>query len=79
MGTWITWNGKPANPCPNLDPSVASCLRRYIASSGPITNMRKWGVSNLGHLRTFDFQPKNADSEIKVANQNSKTWQPWQP
>ncbi len=40
-------------------PFVASWLRRYVASSGPITNMRKWGVSMFGTLRTFDFQPKN--------------------
>jgi hypothetical protein len=52
----------PRNPaaCPSLNPTPIP--------KGPITNMRKWGVSNFGALSAFDFQPKNADSEIKVSN-----------
>ncbi len=38
----------------SFDPLVPSRLR-------PITNMRKWGVSNFGPLRPFDSQPARSD------------------
>jgi len=50
-------------PC-LLCASVHMCLR-----AAPSDNQgANWGVSNFGALSPFDFQPKNADSEIKVSN-----------
>ncbi len=62
----------PHNPaaCSTLNP--ASIAKSY-------NQVAKWGVSIFGALSAFDSQPKNADSEIKVANEDSKTWQPCQP
>ena len=65
----------PANPC-----RLFTSSRSQLLTPGrPITKVRKWGVSNFGTLRTFDFQPKNRDFHRKVANENFKTWPPWTP